>query len=213
MTERTRYREVTESFTGIVSHVERMGTTHVRVVLGAMPALALLDTIAVDVGGGAMRRYTVSGVGDGSVEFVAYRTQRGPATMWLDALAEGTTVSGLAPERPVKMPPDTATRVVVAGDESAVGVARAIATAHAGRVVVGLVGTVDAVIGAPTTVVDTEAALLAWVTEHVVPGAHVVLVGAQALNQTVRQHVFGLGVDKESLATRTFWRPDKAGIE
>jgi NADPH-dependent ferric siderophore reductase len=63
-------------------------------------------------------------------------------------------------------------------------------------------------------VVDTNDELLDWVT-NTAPRAddYVVLVGEQALNQQVRQHAFGLGVDKESLATRTFWRPDRAGIE
>ena len=80
MTERTTYRDITAAFTAVVADVVRVGTTHVRVVLGGMPALALLDTIAVDVGDGQLRRYTVSSVGEGSVEFVAYRTTRGPAT-------------------------------------------------------------------------------------------------------------------------------------
>ena len=61
---------------------------------------------------------------------------------------------------------------------------------------------------------DIEDQLLEWLT-HAAPtaGDHLVLVGAQALNQCVRQHAFGRGVDKEALATRTFWRPDRAGIE
>lgn len=218
MTERTTYRDITAAFTAVVADVARVGTTHVRVVLGGMPALTALDTIAVDVGG-ELRRYTVSGVGDGSVEFVAYRTKRGPATRWLDALAEGQTVSGLAPERPVKTPPADAARVLVVGDDTAVGVARAVGTSHAGRVHVAIIGEVlpedvVALTGATAQVVDTNDELLDWVT-NTVPRAddYVVLVGEQALNQQVRQHAFGLGVDKESLATRTFWRPDRAGIE
>jgi NADPH-dependent ferric siderophore reductase len=218
MTERTRYREVTSEFHATVSEVERIGETHVRVVLGGMPDLALLDTIAVDMGG-ALRRYTVSAFSDGSAEFVAYRTRRGPATPYLDALQVGASMSGLAPERPVKTPPEDAKRVLVIGDDTAVGVARAVGASHTGRVSVAIVGEVrvESVVtltGAEVTVVDTNEQLLAWVT-NATPGAgdYLILVGEQALNQQVRQHAFGLGVDKESLATRTFWRPDKEGLE
>jgi NADPH-dependent ferric siderophore reductase len=191
----------------------------VRVVLGGMPTLALLDTIAVDMGDGALRRYTVSAVADGGCEFVAYRTGRGPATAWLDAVQAGDTVTGLAPERPVKTPPADAQAVLVAGDDTAVGVARAVGASHAGRLSVGIVGAVIAedvarLTGAEVTVVDTDDELLQWVGERATqPGAHVLLVGEQALNQQLRQHAFGLGVTKEALDTRTFWRPDKAGIE
>ena len=218
MTERTTYRDITAAFTTAVVEVARVGATHVRVVLGGMPALAALDTIAVDVGG-ELRRYTVSGVDEGTVEFVAYRTKRGPATAWLDALGAGQTVSGLAPERPVKTPPADAARVLVVGDDTALGVARAVGASHAGRVHVAIIGEllpedVVALTGATAHVMDTNDALLDWVT-NTAPQAddYVVLVGEQALNQQVRQHAFGLGVDKESLATRTFWRPDRAGIE
>jgi NADPH-dependent ferric siderophore reductase len=218
MTERTRYREVTSEFDATVTEVERIGETHVRVVLGGMPALALLDTIAIDVGG-KLRRYTVSAVSDGSAEFVAYRTRRGPATAWLDALQVGAAVKGLAPERPVKTPPAEVTRVLVVGDDTAVGVARAVGTSHAGRVQVAIVGEVLAenvasLTRAEVRIVDTNDQLLEWVTNAAPSvGDHLILVGEQALNQQVRQHAFGLGVDKESLATRTFWRPDKAGLE
>jgi NADPH-dependent ferric siderophore reductase len=218
MTERTTYRDITAEFTAMVADVERVGESHVRVVLGGMPALALLDTIAVDVGG-EMRRYSVSRVAGDRVEFVAYRTNRGPATPWLDALAAGASVNGLAPERPVKTPPADAGRVLVVGDDTAVGVARAIGASHAGRVHVAIVGEVVpedvvALTGAEVRVVDTEEQLLDWVTKAAPQTRdYVVLVGEQALNQQVRQHAFGLGVDKESLATRTFWRPDRAGIE
>lgn len=218
MTERTRYRDVTSEFTGVVSEVQRIGTTHVRVVLSEMPVLDLLDTIAIDVGG-TLRRYTVSNVVEGSVEFVAYRTRRGPATAYLDSLQVGAHVAGLAPERPVKTPPPEATRVLVIGDDTAVGVARAVSVSHAGRVSTAIVGEVmpEAVAeltGAAVRVVDTNDELLAWVTS-VAPQSsdHLILVGEQALNQQVRQHAFGLGVEKDALATRTFWRPDKAGIE
>jgi hypothetical protein len=63
MIERTTYRDITAAFTAVVAEVARVGTTHVRVVLGGMPALTALDTIAVDAGDGQLRRYTVSGVG------------------------------------------------------------------------------------------------------------------------------------------------------
>ncbi|MFM8867421.1 MAG: hypothetical protein ACKOFZ_03960 [Ilumatobacteraceae bacterium] len=215
MTERTRYREVTSEFRVTVTEIERIGETHVRVVVSGAPELALLDTIALDVGG-ALRRYTVSSI-DGGMEFVAYRTKRGPATSYLDQLAVGVELTGLAPERPVKMPPADASRVVVAGDDTAVGVARAVAHEHAGRVAVGIVGealpeAVAELTGAEVRVFDTSDQLLEWVGADVV-GAHFVLVGEQALNQQVRQHLFGLGVEKDNVATRTFWRPDREGLE
>jgi hypothetical protein len=68
--------------------------------------------------------------------------------------------------------------------------------------------------GAAVRVVDTNDELLVWVTSAAPqPSDHLLLVGEQALNQQVRQHAFGMGVGKDALATRTFWRPDKAGIE
>ncbi len=215
MTERTKYREVTSEFRATVTEVERIGESHVRVVASGAPELAVLDTIAIDVGG-ALRRYTVSSI-DGGLEFVAYRTKRGPATAYLDQLAVGAELKGLAPERPVKMPPADATRVVVAGDDTAVGVARAVTKVHAARVAVGIVGEalaegVAALTNADDRVFDTNDQLLAWVGADVA-GAHFVLVGEQALNQQIRQHLFGLGVDKENVATRTFWRPDREGLE
>ena len=215
MTERTRYREVTSEFRATVTHVECIGESHVRVVASDAPELALLDTIAIDVGG-ALRRYTVSSI-DGGMEFVAYRTKRGPATAYLDRLTVGAELTGLAPERPVKMPPADASRVVVVGDDTAVGVARAVAHKHAGRVAVGIVGealpeAVAELTSAEVRVFDTNDQLLEWVAADLA-GAHFVLVGEQALNQQVRQHLFGLGVEKDNVATRTFWRPDKAGIE
>ena len=215
MTERTRYREVTSEFRATVTEVERIGESHVRVVASGAPELALLDTIAVEMGG-VLRRYTVSSIDDG-LEFVAYRTKRGPATAYLDQLAVGAELTGLAPERPVKMPPADATRVVVAGDDTAVGVARALAKAHPGRVAVGIVGevlaeSVAALTDAEVRVFDTNDQLLEWVGADVA-GTHFVLVGEQALNQQVRQHLFGLGVEKDNVATRTFWRPDREGLE
>jgi len=215
MTERTRYREVTSEFRATVTEVERIGESHVRVVASGAPELALLDTIAVEMGG-VLRRYTVSSVG-GGLEFVAYRTKRGPATAYLDQLAVGAELTGLAPERPVKMPPADATRVVVAGDDTAVGVARAVAKAHPGPVAVGIVGEVldecvAALTDAEVRVFDTNDQLLEWVGADVA-GTHFVLVGEQALNQQVRQHLFGLGVEKDNVATRTFWRPDREGLE
>jgi NADPH-dependent ferric siderophore reductase len=218
VTERTRYRDATSEFRGVVTEVERVGATHVRVVVGGVPQLTLLDTIAVDIGG-ELRRYSVSRSGADWVEFVAYRTRRGPATVYVDALEVGAPLSGLAPERPVKMPPDDASSVLVVGDDTAVGVARAVGHTHPGRVAVGVLGEslaedVVSVTGAEVAVFDTDQQLLSWVSERATtPGTHLVLVGEQALNQQVRQHAFALGVDKDRVATRTFWRPDRAGIE
>jgi NADPH-dependent ferric siderophore reductase len=215
MSERTKYREATSEFRATVTEVERIGETHVRVMASGAPELDVLDTIAIDVGS-FLRRYTVSST-DGGLEFVAYRTKRGPATPYLDQLAVGAELTGLAPERPVKTPPADATRVVVAGDDTAVGVARAVTKVHTGRVAVGIVGEALAedVVGltnADVRIFDTTDQLLEWVGADVA-GAHFVLVGEQALNQQVRQHLFGLGVDKENVATRTFWRLDREGLE
>jgi NADPH-dependent ferric siderophore reductase len=218
VTERTRYREATREFRGVVTEVERVGATHVRVAVGAMGQLMLLDTIAVDIGG-ELRRYSVSRSGADSVEFVAFRTGRGPATVYLDALEAGAPLIGLAPERPVKTPPDDAAVVLVVGDDTAVGVARALGMSHAGRTLVGIRGecAVDDVarlVDAPTHVFDAEDRLLEWVGERCAAAeAHLVLVGEQSLNHRVRQHAFACGVDKDRVATRTFWRPDRAGIE
>lgn len=218
MTETTRYRELTKEFSAEVAEVDRVGDTHVRVVLGDMPALSPLDTIAV-AAGGELRRYTVSSIADGTAEFVAFRTRRGPATPWLDALGVGDRVTGLAPERPVKNPPADVTRVLVIGDDTAVGVARAMASLHPDRTAVGMVGEsreedIARLTTAEVTVFGADEQLLAWVTaQATMPGTQLVLVGEQALNQRVRQHAFGLGIDKEAVATRTFWRPDRAGLE
>jgi len=218
VTERTRYRDLAEEFRSTVAEVERIGTTHVRVVLSGMPQLAPLDTIAIDVGD-TPRRYSVSAVNNDAVEFIGYRTRRGPATAFLETLEPGVVVSGIAPERPVKMPPEGAASVLVVGDDTVVGVARAVGHAHPGRVAVGVLGEaladeVSRVTGADVAIFASDFELLAWVDERVTaPGTHLLVVGEQALNQRVRQHAFGLGVDKEALATRTFWRPDQAGLE
>jgi NADPH-dependent ferric siderophore reductase len=231
---RVRYREVTVPWAAQVTNKEALGDRLVKLSI-AIPenfAPAPLDTIAVEMGVD-LRRYTVSAVTDRSFEIVAFRTLRGPATQFLDAVEEGDTVRGLGPERPVKMPRETVSRVIVAGDETAVGAARAIvglATDHdhvrgglVHEVHVGLVARVDMdavrelLAGCELELFDNEADLSTWLEEIVLVGdattTGVCVVGEQSVNHMVRTRATSLGVPKEHVATRTFWRPDRSGLE
>ena len=231
---RVRYREVTVPWVAQVTNKEALGDRLVKLSI-AIPenfTPAPLDTIAVEIGVD-LRRYTVSAVTDTSFEIVAFRTLHGPATQFLDAVEVGDTVRGSGPERPVKMPGGTVSRVIVAGDETAVGVARAIAGLAAGRtqsgdglaleVHVGLVAraNMDAaralLLGCQLEFFDNEADVSSWLGEIIPAGdtstTGVCVVGQQSVNHMVRTRAVSLGVPKEHVATRTFWRPDRSGLE
>lgn len=183
------------------------------------------DTVAVDVGGAVMRRYTVAGAGGGSLEFVAVLTGLGPATPWLCTLAPGASVSGTGPERPVTAP-DGAVGVLVVGDETAIGTALSVARSVAVPVRAVIrsssplpdVGALLSSNGCETvTVVPVDAVhdadLAAAVAEWGADGAAVVVVGEQSANHAVRTAALELGIVRDRVATRTFWRPDRAGLE
>jgi NADPH-dependent ferric siderophore reductase len=55
--------------------------------------------------------------------------------------------------------------------------------------------------------------LTSFLESHGTQDSGVILVGEQSANQALRQHAFSLGLDKGRLATRTYWRPDKSGLE
>ena len=234
--DRVRYRDVTVPWSAQV--VERVAVgdqlVHLTMSIPGNYRPTVLDTIALDVRSGvlnvssdedapALRRYTVSAVGDTWFDIVAFRTQCGPATAFLDSVRVGDTVSGLGPERPVKTPEADLSKITVVGDETAVGTARAIAGTDGSRVVAcvmsgwDLTAVSEAFPQLAVSFVTNEAELLAWLDTEVGSGdpgtTGVWVVGEQSVNHAVRTRAKELGVSKDNVATRTFWRPDRAGIE
>jgi NADPH-dependent ferric siderophore reductase len=188
------------------------------------------DTVAVDVGGSVLRRYTVAGSQAGTLEFVAVLTGLGPATPWLRSLVPGATVRGQGPERPVTAP-QGARGVLVVGDETAIGtalsVARSMAVPGAGAAVRAVIRSssplpqacallasngCERVTVAPADA-SHDADLAAAVAEWGSDGAAVVVVGEQSANHAVRTAALALGIARDQVATRTFWRPDRTGLE
>jgi len=223
----TTYRDKTVPWSVAVVDVAGYDGAFVRVTceLPSNTPLAAGDTIAVDVAPTTQtfRRYTVSRVTDATFEFIGFRTTRGPATAYLDQLSAGDVLSGQGPERPVKLPTADMTHVAVMGDETVIGTAVAVtgATQNPVAVAVKTTHSVEEIShalapGALSVCVD-EDAMKSWMTDFLtrngVESAGVFLVGEQSANQALRQHAFSLGLSKERLATRTFWRPDKVGLE
>ena len=205
--------------------VQRMDDCLVR-VRASQPdrnAVRVGDTIALHVGEGELRRYTVSAADVTSFEFVGYLTHQGPATAFLEALNVGSTLSGQAPERAVKMPESDAKWALVVGDETVVGSARGVVastTSHVHVIVKSAQSLSDAAMFVDATSFSTHMTdehVISEVTKcvevHGVGGAWALLVGEQSVNNKARQHLFSLGLSKDQVATRTFWRPDRAGIE
>ena len=235
--DRVRYREVTVPWVAEVVARATVGDrlVHLTMSIPGNYRPSVLDTVALDVRSGALdvrsgddaeavlRRYTVSAVGDTWFDIVAFRTQRGPATSFLDSVRVGDRVSGLGPERPVKAPESTLAKVVVVGDDTAVGTARAIAGIDSVRFaacvmsVCDMSGVADAFPGLALSVAANETELLEWLGNEVGSGdpatTGVWVVGEQSVNHAVRTRAKELGVSKDNVATRTFWRPDRAGIE
>lgn len=227
--DRVRYREVTVAWSAQVMDRVPVGDRLVRLAIAAPDNYrpTVLDTVAIDVGSGSdgqvLRRYTVSAVGESWFDIVAFRTERGPATPFLDAVSVGSRVTGLGPERPVKTPESSLSTVIVVGDDTAVGTARAVAGLGSSRVVACVMSDHDLSDVArvfpelDVSVVSGEAALLDWLGARVSPGdpssTGIWVVGEQSVNHAVRTRAKELGVAKDNVATRTFWRPDRAGIE
>jgi NADPH-dependent ferric siderophore reductase len=224
---RTRYRGLTVEWTAVVSSVAGLDGRAMHVVLGRVEGYApnLGDTVAMDVGAGQLRRYTVAGAGRGALEFVGVRTGLGPATPWLESLVPGAQVSGKGPERPV-LPPDGALGIVVVGDETAIGTALSVVRSAAVPV--------HAVIRSASALPDSAAVLssagcrrvsvvpdsaahegdlAAALAEWGADGTGVVVVGEQSANHAVRTAAVALGIPRERVSTRTFWRPDRTGLE
>lgn len=224
---RTRYRGLTVEWTAVVSSVAGLDGRAVHVALADLSGYApnLGDTVAMDVGAEQQRRYTVAGAGDGTLEFVAVLTNLGPATPWLESLVPGAHASGKGPERPV-LPPDSARGILVVGDETAIGTALS--------VVRSTTVPVHAVIRSASPLTDSVALLSSAGCRRVSvvppPSAHegdladalaewgadgsgVVVVGEQSANHAVRTAAVALGIPRERVSTRTFWRPDRTGLE
>jgi NADPH-dependent ferric siderophore reductase len=225
--EQVTYRDKTVpwSVTAVAVSTYDGAFVHVSCAIPGNVVLAAGDTVAIDVDPPAqsLRRYTVSRVDSQSFEFVAFRTERGPATLFLDNLKTGDVLYGQGPERPVKLPTPDMARVVVLGDETVIGTAIAVAGATSGYVRVAVkttrsVSEVSTITAAHSVdALADDDAMKNWLTEMLqengVAQTGVFLVGEQSTNQLLRQHAFSLGVTKDQLATRTFWRPDKAGLE
>jgi len=224
---RPRYRGLASPWTAAVGAVHRLDGRAVHVVLtppdGYVPSHG--DTVAVDVGDGHVRRYTVAGTGGGGLEFVGVLTGLGPATPFLEALAQGATVSGTGPERPV-LPPAGVRGVVVIGDETAVGTALSVARSvdvpvraviRSASALPDSVALLSSAGCRSASVVPAEAVhdgdLAAALAEWGADGTGVVAVGEQSANHAVRTSALALGIARDRVATRTFWRPDRAGLE
>jgi len=223
--DRTRYRDLTTSFSVVALEVQRVDDCLVRVRAPQPPSNSVTvgDTVAIDVGEGELRRYTVSTADVATFKFIGYLTQQGPATAFLRALNAGSTLAGQAPERAVKMPDNDVKWAVVVGDETVVGSARGVVASMQSEVHVIVksaqaLSEASSLIGATTFskhMSDDEviAGVTSCVKAHGTDGAWALLVGEQSVNNKVRQHLFSLGFSKDQVATRTFWRPDRAGIE
>ena len=223
--ERVKYRNVTVQWIAQVIGRDAVGDRLVRLVMSIPENYrpTALDTVAVDIGCGQLRRYTVSTVGESCFDIVAFRTERGPATAFLDAATVGDDVKGLGPARPVKTPQREFTKVVVVGDETVVGTARGVAGLCTIPVVACVMSGHDLSGIAPTfpdldmTAVTNENELLAWLDCQVrscdPSEVGVWVVGEPSINHAVRMRAKELGVNKDDVATRTFWRPDRVGIE
>ena len=227
MSDVVTYRDKTVPWTVSIVEIERYDDAFVRVVC-TMPTntpLVAGDTIAVDVAPPSQlfRRYTVSRTTDTTFEFIGFRTARGPATEYLDQLSVGDALSGQGPERPVKLPTADMAHVIVMGDETVIGTAIAVmgAAKNPISVAVKTTHTVEGLSSALTpgmlSACSDEDDMKSWLTDFLttngIDAVGVFLVGEQSVNQALRQHAFSLGVSKERLATRTFWRPDKVGLE
>jgi len=224
---RTRYRALVAPWTATVASVQRLDGRASRVVLeridGYEPTLG--DTVAVDVGGGQMRRYTVADATGSGLQFVGVLTGLGPATPWLESLVPGSTVAGRGPERPV-LSPDGARGVVVFGDATAIGTALSVVRSvgvHVRVIIRSAVpmpdttalllesGCTSVSVVSATAVHEGDLAVV--VDEWGSDGVGVVVVGEQAANHSVRTAAIALGISRERVATRTFWRPDRVGLE
>ena len=225
--ERVTYRDKTVPWVVTVLEIERYDDAFVRVVCSLPSNTPLVpgDTVGVDTAPQTLelRRYTVSRITDASFEFIGFRTQRGPATPYLDAISVGDHVHGRGPERPVKLPSPEMTSVAVLGDETAIGTSIAIAGATSVPVSVAVKTTLlltqilstmqTSTVSSCANDEEMKSWLLDFFERNGTESTGVFLVGEQSANQMLRQHAFSLGLDKERLATRTFWRPDKAGLE
>jgi len=217
--DRVRYRELTADFTATVgesiSLAPRLRLVRLTDVVGYVPSRG--DTVALDVGGGELRRYTASRVDGSGFDLVSVLTGNGPATPYLDGLSSDTRLSGRAPERPV-LPPRGVERLAVLGDATAFGTARSVADVMPTRVAIAdeaEFAPALAAIGADSAEIVTDAPgwLESLVATDRADGLGVMIVGEQSANHAVRQRAYALGVPRERVVTRTFWRPDRAGIE
>ena len=118
---------------------------------------------------GTGRRYTVSSSTAATFDIVAFRTETGPATPFLDSLTVGASLVVRGPEAPVPPPRATTGLLAVVGDESAIGTVRALASTTSARVTAGLqmsCSTIDpsTLFGSATCLVLADAdAMSAWI--------------------------------------------------
>lgn len=227
MNEIVTYKDKTLPWTVAIRDVQRYDNlfVHIRCALPDNASLSAGDTVAIDIAppSTVLRRYTVSRVSADSFEFIACRTEQGPATAYLDRVSPGDDIFGQGPERPVKLPTSEMAHVAVMGDETVIGTAMAVTGATSSPVSIAVKTSramreiIDAMDGATLSMCPDDDAMRMWLTSflesHGTQDSGVILVGEQSANQALRQHAFSLGLDKGRLATRTYWRPDKSGLE
>ncbi|MCH9684757.1 MAG: siderophore-interacting protein [Deltaproteobacteria bacterium] len=90
------------------------------------------DKIKLHVGDGAMRSYTPARVDpeQGMMEIAVHLHDRGRASAWAQSLRPGDTVSFMGPARSMPSLREAAPWAVFLGDETAIGLARALVDAH-----------------------------------------------------------------------------------
>ena len=227
MNEIVTYRDKTVPLTAVVLEVRRFDDAFVLVkcALRGNASLVPGDTVAIDVVpiNGVLRRYTVCRATAEEFEFVGYRTGLGPATPFLEGLSAGDVLHGQGPERPVKLPSVAIPHVAILGDETVMGTAIASISSTTSPVHVVIKSLKDLpelsldISASSVTIANNDDDMKVWLTHfiqlHGAPNVAVFLVGEQAMNQTLRQVAFSQGIPKDQVATRTFWRPDKSGLE
>lgn len=225
--DRVTYRDKTVPWSVTIRTVQQVADTWAFVTCD-MPtnvAMSIGDTVAIDVVpiNGVLRRYTVCRATAEEFEFVGYRTGLGPATPFLEGLSAGDVLHGQGPERPVKLPSVAIPHVAILGDETVMGTAIASISSTTSPVHVVIKSLKDLlelsrdISASSVTIANNDDDMKVWLTHfiqlHGAQNVAVFLVGEQAMNQTLRQVAFSQGIPKDQVATRTFWRPDKSGLE
>jgi NADPH-dependent ferric siderophore reductase len=161
----------------------------------------------------------------GAFELIVFaREASTPSVTWARSLAEGTVVNLFGPRRSLRVP--AAAPVVLVGDETSVGVARALRASSPGALRVVL----EADDAAEVTVVARDAGLRAEVVERTPGGAHFPALAAAIVREAQASPGAGVYLTGSAItiqavqrtlrarqirpaATRPYWSPGKIGLD